>query len=50
MDNKINRLHEWSLRTVHSDQTSTFEELLERDKTFSIIRMSKVKLLKFTNL
>ena len=36
MNNKINRLHERSLRIVYSDQSSTFEELLERDKTFSI--------------
>ena len=36
MNNKINRLHERSLRIVYSDQSSTFEESLERDKTFSI--------------
>ena len=36
MNNKINRLHERSLRIVYSDQSSAFEELLERDKTFSI--------------
>ena len=35
MNNKINRLHEQSPRIVYSDQSSTFEELLERDKTFS---------------
>ena len=36
MTNKINYLHEQSLRIVYSDQSSTFEELPERDKTFSI--------------
>ena len=36
MNNKINRLHERSLRIVYSDQSSAFEELLERNKTFSI--------------
>ena len=35
MDNKINCLHERSLRIVYSDHSSTFEELLERDKSFS---------------
>ena len=38
MNNKINCLHERSLRIVYSDQKSTFEELLEGDKTFSIHR------------
>ena len=38
MNDKINCLHEWSLRIVYSDQSSTFEELLEGDKTFSIHR------------
>ena len=36
MNNKINLFHERSLRIVYSDQSSTFEELLERHKTFSI--------------
>ena len=36
MNNKINRLHERSLRIVNSNQSSTFEELLERDEAFSI--------------
>ena len=36
MNSKINCLHERSLRILYSDQSSTFEELLERDKTFSI--------------
>ena len=38
MNDKFNCLHEWSLRTVYSDQSSTFEELLEGDQTFSIHR------------
>ena len=38
MNNKINCLHERSLRIVYSDPRSTFEELLEEDKTFSIHR------------
>ena len=33
---KINRLHERALRIVHSDYKSSFCELLERDKSFSI--------------
>ena len=36
MSSKINRLHERSLRIVYSDQGSTFEELLEIEKTFFI--------------
>ena len=36
MNNKINFLHERSLRIVYSDQSSTFEELIEGDKTFFI--------------
>ena len=38
MNDKFNCLHEWSLRTVYSDQSSTFEELQEGDKTFYIHR------------
>ena len=36
MNNKINRLHKRSLRIVYYDESSTFEVLLEIDKTFSI--------------
>ena len=36
MNNKINFLHERSLRIVYSDQSSTFEKLIEGDKTFFI--------------
>ena len=53
MNNKINRLHERSLRIVYSDQSSTFEELLERDKTFSIhhknIQSLAIETCKFVN-
>ena len=53
MNNKINRLHERSLRIVYSDQSSTFEELLERDKTFSIHHMNiqslAIEIYKFVN-
>ena len=53
MNNKINRLHERSLRIVYSDHSSTFEELLERDKTFSIhhknIQSLAIEIYKFVN-
>ena len=53
MNNKINSLHERSLRIVYSDQSSTFEELLERDETFSIhhknIQSLAVEIYKFVN-
>ena len=53
MNNKINRLHERSLRIAYSDQSSTFEELLERGKTFSIHHMNiqslSIKIYKFEN-
>ena len=53
MNNKINRLHERSLRIVYSDQSSTFEESLEKDKTFSIrlknIQSLTIEIYKFVN-
>ena len=53
MNNKINSLREWSLRIVYSDQSSPFEELLERDKTFSIhhknIQSLAIEIYKFVN-
>ena len=53
MNNKINRLQERSLRIVYSDQNSTFEELLERDKIFSIhhknIQNLPIEVYKFVN-
>ena len=36
LNNKINKLHERCLRIVYSDNTSSFEELLETDKSFSV--------------
>ena len=33
---KINHIHERSLRIVHKDNISSFEELLKRDKSFCI--------------
>ena len=36
LNNKINRLHEGALRIVYSDYKSSFCELLEKDKSFSI--------------
>ena len=36
MNNKINRLHERSLCIVHSDKTSSFEKLLEKDGSVTI--------------
>ena len=53
MNKKINRLHERSLRIVYFDQRLTFEELLERDKTFSIhhknIQSLAIEIYKFVN-
>ena len=36
MNNKINRIHERVLRLVYSDHVSSFDELLKRDRSFSI--------------
>ena len=36
LDNKINKLHECCLRIVYSDNTSSFEELLETDNSVSV--------------
>ena len=36
MNNKINRLHKRCLRIVHSDKTSSFEKLLEKDGSVTI--------------
>ena len=36
LNNKIDRLHDQSLRIVYSDKTSNFSELLEKDVYFSI--------------
>ena len=36
LNNKINRIHERSLRIVYNDNTSSFEDLLERDNSVLI--------------
>ena len=36
VNNKINHLHERALRTVYKDIISTFEELLEKDGSYSV--------------
>ena len=36
LNNRINRLHERGLRLVYKDYTLTFDELLRKDKSFSI--------------
>ena len=36
INNKINRIHERSLRLVYSYKTSTFKELLDKDKSVSV--------------
>ena len=35
VNNKINHLHEPALRIIHKDNISTFEELLEKDGSYS---------------
>ena len=36
LNNKINRIHERSLRVVYNDKKATFKELLDKDKAVSI--------------
>ena len=36
MHNKINRIHERALRLIYSDHLSCFDELLKKDRSFSI--------------
>ena len=36
LNNKINRIHERALRTVYSDYNSFFNELLDKDGSFTI--------------
>ena len=36
MNNKINSIHERALRLVYSDHVSSFDELLKKDRSFSI--------------
>ena len=35
-NNKINFLHERALRMIHNDQISSFQELLEKDHSFTV--------------
>ena len=35
-NNKINKLHERALRPVYDDYVSAFEELLEKDNSFTV--------------
>ena len=36
MNNKITRIHERASRLVYSDHVSSFDELLKKDRSFSI--------------
>ena len=36
LNNRINRIHEMSLRVVYNDYNSTFTELLDRDGSYII--------------
>ena len=36
LNNKINHLHERSLRTVYKDNNSSFKELLKKDNSFTV--------------
>ena len=53
LNNRINKIHERSLRIVYNDKQSTFEELLERDKSVSIhhsnIRKLAIEIYKIKN-
>ena len=44
INGKINKLHERALRVVYSDRSSSFEELIEQDKSFSIHERNLQKL------
>ena len=52
-NNKINRLHEKALRIMHRDYKSKFDELLEKDSSFSvyyrIIQTLAIEIFKFLN-
>ena len=44
LNNRINSLHERALRVVYKDDNLTFEQLLERDKSFTIHERNLQKL------
>ena len=44
LNHKINKIHELALRIVHNDHQCTFEELLERDNSFTIHERNLQKL------
>ena len=53
LNNRINKIQERSLRIVYDDETSTFEELLNRDNSFTIhhknIQVLAIELYKVVN-
>ena len=53
LNNKVNRLHEKALRIVYGDYKSKFDELLEKDSSFSvhrkIIQTLATEIFKFLN-